>query len=153
MANTTFKGPVRTGRDPGFPAERTIGHVLVQQGTTVHSNTSGASSIVIPPDTRISNMQVIVTTSVENALTQGALIRVGNTADATRYASIKVSGLGVYHVGVAPNVAAGSAAAWITGTGADPQRLFIDVTSAVAASAADLADLQAVLNVDYFQRA
>lgn len=152
MGKTQFSGPVRTGKDNGIPAQKTVGTLMAQQAVSVASDTSGASTIVLPPDTRIDDITVKVHAAVTATLTQGALVRVGTTSDPAFYASIKVSGAGVYRPGVVPNVAAASAANWLAGTTTAPQRLFIDVTAAVAASADDVQTLQGILTVDYFQR-
>lgn len=150
MARTTFSGPVRTGRDTGVPGTTTIGTLVATQMTTVADATSGASSIVLPQDAGIKGMSVIVVTPATTTNTQGMLIRVGTTTDAVYYANIKVSAAGVYYVGVAPNVAAASAANWKNVSTSGPQRLYIDVTAATTAG--ETGGFEGLVYIDYFQR-
>lgn len=150
MGATTFSGPVRTGKYNGIPAQDTRGTLVAAQRVTVTEAMSGASSIILPPNTSISDMTVYVYSSA-TANTQGILVRVGTTTDAIYYANIKVSGAnGIFRPGTPPNATAASAKTWVIGTGSGQQRLFIDVTA--AASAGETTEFEGLLEVRYFQR-
>lgn len=146
MTSTTFQGPVRTGNETGAQATDTIGTVIAAQKVTVASSTSGASSIVLPTCTITDIVLDVLVSASGNA--QGMLVNVGTTADATRFASIKSSAVGRWPLGLAPNRAAGSAAAMETVAG--PQRIYVDVTA--AASAGNVQNFSGLLTIYYLQR-
>lgn len=146
MTSTTFQGPVQTGQDTGAPASTTIGTLVATQRVTVAGTTSGASSIVLPSCTITDMVLDVLVSASGNA--GGMLVRVGTTADADQYASIKGSAAGRYRLGVAPNLTSGSAAAMETVAG--PQRLFIDVTA--AGSAGNTENFSGLLTILYVQR-
>ena len=149
MTSTTFQGPVQTGQDTGAPATTTIGTLVAAQAATVAGNTSGASSIVLPANSKISDwtLEVLVSAS---GLAAGMLVRVGTTTDATRFGQINSSAQGVmYRPGIAPNLTGASAAAW-NNIGTNDQRLFIDVTA--QASGTNTGGYEAIFTVYYIQR-
>ncbi|RJO72859.1 MAG: hypothetical protein C4523_02490 [Myxococcales bacterium] len=147
---TTFRGPlyVRAKADNGIPAQSDKGTVILEQMVSLAADTSGASSIVLPANSRIVDMNVVVITPA-TLNTQGILVRVGTTSDAIKFANIKTSASNIYRCGYAPNLTAGSVAAWHNiGTGS--QRLYIDVTA--AASAAETAEFTGLLSIQYVLR-
>lgn len=146
MGDTHFSGPVITGQDNGVPAQKTQGTLIAAQKVTVASNTSGGSSIVLPNCTITDIVLDVLVSASGNA--QGMLVRVGTTADATRFANIKASATGRWPLGIAPNRAAASAAAMETVAG--PQRLFVDVTAAT--SGGNVQNFSGLLTVYYLQR-
>lgn len=146
MGDTHYSGPVITGQDNGVPAQNTQGTLVATQRVTVANTTSGASSIVLPSCSIQDIILDVLVSASGNA--GGMLVRVGTTADATQFANINSSAAGRYRLGVAPNVAAGSAAALETVAG--PQRLFIDVTAQTSATQTD--KYSAILSITYVQR-
>jgi len=151
MGKTTFSGPVRTGKDTGVPATTTLGTMEVVQGVSLASTTSGASTVVLPPNTKINEMQVEVhvPTSASTAADNNMSIRVGNSADLDYFADITVSAKGIYRTGAGINVAAASSKSWLD-TGASATQLYIDVTA--AGSAADVSKFDAYFTVKYIQK-
>jgi hypothetical protein len=148
MGKTQFSGPVRTGKVTGVPATDTTGTLIAEQMTTVVSDTSGASSIVLPANSKIQDIVLTVSVSASGNA-QGMLVRVGNADDVDYFASLKASAAGVYRLGVAPNVAAGSAAS-LNNVGASAVRLYVDVTA--ASSATNVENFAGFLSVTYVQR-
>lgn len=145
MAKTTFKNPIQIGKDTGVPATTSLGTLVAEQNTTVVSNASGASSLILKANSRIVDMVVHIEATA-SANTQGMLIRVGDADDVDKFASIKCSAAGTYRPGSPPNAAAASAAAW-KGVGASAMTLHIDVTAATSATQVD--NFQGVLSVLY----
>ena len=90
MTSTTFQGPVQTGQDTGAPATTTIGTMVIEQRATVSNVTSGASTIVLPDCTITDVILDVLVSASGNA--GGMLVRVGTTADATRYANVNIAG-------------------------------------------------------------
>jgi hypothetical protein len=148
MTATHFKGPVQTGQNTGAPGSTTIGTLIATQVATVANTTSGASVIVLPANSKIVDWQVEVLVSASGNA-GGMLVRVGSTADGTKFGQVNCSAKGTYRNGVAPNVATASAAAW-NNIGADPQRLFIDVTAQTSATQTDA--FSAIFTITYAQR-
>lgn len=150
MASSTFSGPIRVGKNTGVPGNTVLGTLIATQLVSLASNTSGASTIVLPQNAQITDMVVIVQTSA-SANTQGMLIRVGTTSDATYFANIKCSAPGLYSPFSAPNLTAASAAAWKNVNSSNAQQLYIDVTAATSA-AGQTDNFEGILLVSYFQR-
>lgn len=144
MAKTSFQGPVQTGNETGAPATSTIGTVVAVQRATVASNTSGASNIVLPSCAMV-NAHLAVRTGVSGAV---VTVRVGATANESKYCAIDASAAGLYSLGGLGNEANASAAAMETIAG--PQRLYVDATA--AGSAAGVANFDAILTIEYIQR-
>lgn len=137
---TTFKGPIRTGEDTGIPATTTLGTVVLQQEVTISANTSGATNMVLPPNSKIVDFVLDSFSS-----TPQSDVLVGTGADDDQFASIRSSAAGRYRPGVAPNLTAVSAVA-LNDTGASATRLWVDVTGT------DVSGFSGFLGVHYVQR-
>lgn len=148
MGKTQFSGPVKTGKVTGVPATDTTGTLIAEQMTTIASNTSGASTIVLPANAKITDIILDVSVSASGNAA-GMLVRVGNADDVDYFASLKASAAGVYRLGVAPNVAAGSAAS-LHNVGTSAVQVYVDVTAAT--SATNTENFAGYLSVLYVQR-
>src|SRR3546814_4370224 len=84
MTSTTHQGPVQTGKRTGAAATTTIGTLIATQVATVANTTSGASSIVLPANSKILDWQAEVLVSASGNA-GGMLIRVGSTSDGTQF--------------------------------------------------------------------
>jgi hypothetical protein len=145
---STFQGPVKTGVSTGAPATTTLGTVVATQVATVSNITSGASGIVIPANSKITDWQAEVLVSASGNA-GGMLVRIGNGDDATRFGQINCSAKGTYRNGVAPNVSTASAAAW-NSVGASAARIYIDVTAQTSATQTEA--FSAIVSISYMQR-
>lgn len=147
MGKTTFSGPLRVGKNTGVSSTSTIGTTVIEQSVTVAATTSGASTIVVPQDARITQISLLVRTAATDN-SGGINVRVGNSSDVDYFATVKGSASNIYMCGVAPNVAAASAASWYN-MSADTQ-VYVDVTA--AATAAETAGFVGILSVQYIVR-
>lgn len=129
------------------PNNDTIGDMLMVQMASIASNTSGASGIRLPANSHGADIWLIVRASA-SANIQGMNVRIGTSADATRFATIKGSAPNIYRIGVAPNATAVSAAAF--GAITSDTQLHIDVTA--AASAGQVDGFEAILYVSYVRK-
>lgn len=132
MGKTTFRGPVRVGIDTGVASTTTIGRLVAEQATTVNATTSGAQNVVIPANSRISDIYVDLWAAAATN-TQGVNIRVGNSGQADAYATLKTSAASSrYRLGDLLNVAAASAKA-LHNVGTSDVQLYVDVTGVTTA--------------------
>lgn len=105
MANTTFSGPIRAGNIPNTTGTTlgvdvtNIGQVIMAQSAVV-TQASGATTIVIPANSQIVEINVWVTEAWDNAATT---FGVGTTVLATKFtAAGAVDGAAVGVLSVTP---------------------------------------------------
>jgi len=147
MGRTTFSGPIRTGRNVGIPGQNTIGTVYLMQEATV-TNAAKKNQLQMPADCLIDDFLVHcrVAVSVLGSASTNVNIRLGTSADATRYGAILVSAAGVYR-SISANTSVRALGSGM-GTG-DFNILAVDST--VTGSAALVTDYDAVVKVLYHQ--
>lgn len=129
MGKTTFSGPIRAGNI--FDTSGTtlgkdvknVGSVVMVQTfpiTQAGTATALATTIVLPANSHILNMQMVVLTAWTGAATT---FSVGNTATSTEYVSGAAGGtIGV--IGLLPGSDATRTAAW-DDTGTTDKRVFV----------------------------
>lgn len=141
MSKTTFSGPIRTGKDYGIPVQNTIGTVLLVQAATV---AVGAlkNFVVLPPNSSMVGATVIVRQAV-SGVAAGVNVRIGSSADATKYGTVPVSAVRSY------DVTAVSGATVVNVGTADYTVIAIDATA--QASAAEMTQFDAVTYIRYIQ--
>ena len=116
MGQTTFTGPIRagnildtTGTTVGSDVAN-VGYVVMAQSSPV-TQASGATSIVIPANSQILSINVMVTTAWSGVATT---FGVGNTASATAYtAAGALDGAAVGPLAATPGTDATRAGNWI----------------------------------------
>lgn len=137
---STFRHPLRTGVETGVTATNTIGFTQSVQVGTAAGNDPALSNIVLPAGAEVVEWRAHVVSAASAATSiagQGVNIRIGRVADDAYFATIKVSGPGVYTVPMTTlnppaNVsAAGNLATGITSA----QQVFIDATAVTSVSA------------------
>lgn len=142
MANTTFRGPLRTGLDTGVSTSETIGYVQ-----SVKRVALGAGSTIrrvvfsLPKGSDIMSMN-FYTTSAFNA-TGGVQMRVGTSSDASYYASAggAITGVKALELSAANCINAGGSTT-----------LIAEVSASVAGSAASFTAGGGFLFIGYAQR-
>ena len=146
---TTFRGPLQVGPPTGGnTAANPRGQTVVQRSVTVVSTMSGASPFVLPPS-NILDMTFVVRTGTSTIATQGAQVRIaGSAGGVDNLGNFLASATRVYRPGIAPNLAF-SCASWLSLPNGTNTQLYIDVTAAVAASNADIFDLEGILTITY----
>ena len=144
MAKTQFSGPIRTGKTTGIPGQDTVGTLVAFQEVTVAAGDM-KKQLQFPANCEPINFNILVTGSAGQV--PGVNIRLGTSADATFYASVPVSAIGIYPL----TRAMVSAQSMKAGFGAsDYNILAIDATA--QASAAALVGFEALVGVTYIQR-
>lgn len=129
MGKTTFSGPIRAGNifetsgtTLGQNVKNVGSVVMVQTFPITQAGTATAlgTNIVLPANSHILNMQVVVTAAWTGAATT---FSVGNTATSTEYVSGAAGGtIGV--IGLLPGSDATRTAAW-DDTGTTDKRVFV----------------------------
>lgn len=129
MGKTTFSGPIRagtiantTGTDLGTNVKNVGSVVMVQTFPITQAGTATAlgTDIVLPANSHILNMQMVVLTAWTGAATT---FSVGNSATSTEYVSAAAGGtIGV--IGLLPGSDATRTAAW-DDTGTTDKRVFV----------------------------
>ena len=120
---TTFATPLKIGGpNTGVPSTNTESHVTFTRKVDV-SGGGHSSTITLPDNAFITDIRTIVTTNIP--LTQGATLRIGDSATATQYATFN----GV----VSASVYGGTLTTQIVSA----KTVVVDVTASVAASAGD----------------
>lgn len=129
MGKTTFSGPIRagniantTGTDLGTNVKNVGSVVMVQVYAVTQAGTATAlgTDIVLPANSHILNMQMVVTTAWTGATTT---FSVGNSATSTEYVSGAAGGtIGV--IGLTPGSDGTRTAAW-DDTGTTDKRIFV----------------------------
>jgi len=148
MGVTTFSGPIRTGRDPGIPGQDTRGTVVLSQvGTVGAAVAARKSQIQLPPNCRLVDFTIYVLQAVSaSAGGTAATLRIGTSADSTRYGSLPVSAVGIYR----PTLVQVSVRAMASGAGsADFNLVVFDAT--VQASASGMTQFEAQILAKYTQ--
>lgn len=138
VSTMNITGPVSAG------TAGAQGRMTLVQSVTVAGNTSGASNIRIPANSQIADVWMIVKATASNN-TQGIIVRIGTSGDATHFGQLKGSARNVYRAPVSPNATNASVAAY--GIGASDVQIHLDVTAASSAGETDL--FEAVLFVEY----
>jgi hypothetical protein len=142
MSKTTFSGPIRTGRDPGYSAARSIGYVPVTQQVRFSAGT--IDYVVLPPASRVVDIRTVVFTALSGA--PGADVRV-ETSAGLQFANFSISAKGVYEA----DAATVSAPAWLSAVpDGSPLAVVIDVTAPTSSAAAE--HLFGMVNLTYLQR-
>ena len=121
------------------------GRMSVTQAVTLAGNSSGASNIRIPANSQITDVWMLVTATASGN-TQGLIVRIGTSTDATFFGSLKGSARNIYRAPNVPNATGASVAAYRIG--ASNVQIHLDVTAATtAAGETDL--FEAILCVEY----
>jgi len=141
MAKTTFSGPIRTGKDYGSPLNNTLGTVQLIQTATVAVGAM-KNFVVLPPNCSLLGGTAVVRDAV-SGVAAGVNIRIGTTADATKYAIVPVSAARAY------DITAVSGANTVSIGSGDSNLIAIDATA--QASAADVVAFNAVVYLRYIQ--
>ena len=94
MSKTTFSGPIRTGKNRGYPTGNTIGVLPAVQSVVV---SAGAKKgfIAVPPNSAMLDVITILDAAVAGSAASYS-IRVGVSADEDQYATMSVSAKSVY---------------------------------------------------------
>lgn len=129
MGKTTFSGPIRagnifdtTGTELGTNVKNVGSVMMVQTFPITQAGTATAlgTNIVLPANSHIVNMQMVVTAAWTGAATT---FSVGNTATSNEYVSAAAGGtIGV--IGITPGSDATRTAAW-DDTGTTDKRVFV----------------------------
>lgn len=159
MARTTFAGPIRTGLDTGIPGTTTVGSVVLSQETTV-TRTNSAQTLVarLPDNSDVHEFLVTVTSAFSSGFAGIAEIRIGTTANETRFGTMRVAGAGHYRLVAPAQVTDGrlvmTQISTVTRTnsagtlvarvpdGSDVLDFIVTVTSAFASGAAGVVDVR-----------
>lgn len=150
MGKSTFSGPLRTGLDTGNLDTGTIGSVILSQVTTIDRSSSVKSVLQIarvPDNSDIIDFIVTVVSAFDSGAAGVADIRIGTTADETRFGTVRVSGAGKYNLlSQAVRVSAGTG--WDNLIGGNT-RIYAFCTAVGSAMTAGLANIRTI----YQQRA
>lgn len=127
MATTTFSGPIRTGKDPGYSDGRTIGVVALTQFAEVTNTMTSANSVfALPGNSAVQDFIIDVT----SAFTGDGTIELGIPGNTTYFGSVGVSAAQRYAV-----VPGANGADWFQ-VSANDFRVTARVTGAPSAGAA-----------------
>ena len=137
MATTTFSGPIKAG-DKREGAAANVGFTVMEQSAAVTEvNAFGTTSIVIPANSQITNIYVLVTTAFDNGTNT---IDIGTSADTDLFVDgLTVSSVGNHRVGAAQT---GTEASWKNTGTSDTTIVFISPGSGNGAG---------ILTVEYIQ--
>lgn len=128
---TTFATPLKVGGpNPGVPSLNTESNVTFTRKVDVSSGGKSAT-ITLPDNSFITDVRCIVTTNIP--LTQGATLRIGNSATPTQY--------GTFNALVSASVYGGV----LTPEIVSAKTIVVEVTASVAASSADFTSGQATV--------
>ena len=137
MATTTFSGPIKAGDKKDAP-NANLGFVSMAQSAAVTEvNAFGTTSIVIPANSQITNIYVLVTTAFDNGTNT---IDIGTSAATDLFVDgLTVSSVGNHRVGAAQT---GTEASWKNTGTSDTTIVFISPGSGNGAG---------ILTVEYIQ--